>query len=269
LFRPLYESFHLVTTQTERDAQRLEEVGCRESSLHVLGSMKFDSASVAPKTPVDAAGLLARAGRTEKGAITLVAGSTHAGEEVLLARVVERLRKEFPHLYLVLVPRHFERCREISEQLRAAGCRHVVRSSLPELPSVKPESSHCLLVDSTGELTAFYAEADAVFIGKSLCAAGGQNPIEPAALGKPLVFGLHMQNFAGVSQQLVSGQAAIQVSDESQLQEAFAQLLRSRETRSDMGRQALEIVRQNEGATRRTVELVARELEACWGARST
>jgi 3-deoxy-D-manno-octulosonic-acid transferase len=263
LFRPLYERFRLVAAQSETDAARLSVVGCRQEALHVLGSMKFDAATVIPQTAFNASDLLARAGKVA-GAPVIVGGSTHAGEECLLGRVAGRLRVDFPSLFLVLVPRHFERCGEISAQLKAEGVPHVLRSSLVNVAVPCPGANHCLLVDSTGELTAFYAEADVVFVGKSICARGGQNPIEPAALGKAMVFGQNMQNFPGVTQQLVSGNAALQVSDETQLELAFARLLRSLEVRAAMGRNAVNIVHQNQGATRRTVELVTAELQSFW-----
>jgi 3-deoxy-D-manno-octulosonic-acid transferase len=257
LFKRLLATFTLVAAQTEDDARRLREAGCSGSSMHVLGSMKFDAASPVPQTQLDAAGLLTAAGR-RKGAPVIVAGSTHEGEERLLAGVTQRLRREFPTVFLVLVPRHFERSTEISAQLEAQGVRHARRSLLDQDP-VAGEND-CLLVDSTGELTAFYAEADAVFVGKSLCARGGQNPIEPAALGKAIVFGPHMQNFPGVTRQLLQDHAALQISNETELETALAGLLRSPETRSTLGSNALNVVRRNAGATVRTTDLILQTL---------
>lgn len=225
----------------------------------MVGSMKFDAASTTPRTDLNVPSLLDAAGKVE-GAPVLVAGSTHEGEEVLLARVAQQLRREFPSLFLVLVPRHFERSADISAQLSAHGTRHLRRSRLNLGTSQPPPANDCLLVDSTGELTAFYAVADVVFVGKSLCARGGQNPIEPAALGKAMVFGPNMQNFAGIARQLLEDDAARQVADETQLAEAISAILRSSEKRLRLGRNALEVVRRNRGATRRTVDLTLQQL---------
>ena len=115
-------------------------------------------------------------------------------------------------------------------------------------------------MDSTGELTAFYAESDVVFVGKSLCARGGQNPIEPAALGKALVLGPHMQNFAGVTRQLVAADAALQVGNESELEKTLAALLRSPGRRQSLGNHALAVVRESTGAARRTATLTVEKL---------
>jgi 3-deoxy-D-manno-octulosonic-acid transferase len=266
LFRSLYAQFDLVAAQTETDAQRLREVGCRPDALRVVGSLKFDAPITSSATRLDAAGLLAAAGR-KPGAPVLVAGSTHDGEEPLLARVTGRLRHEFPDLFLVLVPRHFERAPLVAEQVRATGLNPVLRSTVQ--PGQIPTSTEdgCLLVDSTGELLAFYAEADLVFVGKSLTARGGQNPIEPAALGKAMVFGPHMQNFADVTQQLLANSAARAVADEDELTAVLAKLLRSPEQRRRLGDNARAVVRRNTGATERTANLVGQLLESAWASK--
>ena len=122
-------------------------------------------------------------------AALLLGGSTHDGEEVLLAQIYQRLRSRFPKLFLILVPRHFERAKQISQDLSACGLKFISRSSLKPEQAFAPGEVECLLVDSTGELLCFYEQATVVFVGKSITAKGGQNPIEPAALGKATVFG--------------------------------------------------------------------------------
>lgn len=263
LFRRLYEQFALVAAQTESDARRLREVGCRESVLRVVGSMKFDATSTPLTAHLDARGLMACAGR-QPGAPVLVAGSTHDGEEQLLARVTRRLRREFPNLFLVLVPRHLERAPEVVEQLRASGMTPLLRSTIRTEQGASGAEDGCLLVDSTGELMSFYSEADVVFVGKSLGARGGQNPIEPAALGKAMVFGPNMQNFPGVTQQLLASDAAVQVADEAGLTAALEDLIRSPDRRKRVGENAQAVVRRNAGATERTTDWVLDLLEKAW-----
>jgi 3-deoxy-D-manno-octulosonic-acid transferase len=225
--------------------------------------MKFDASQSTPPSDLNVRELMTRAGR-KPGAPVLVGGSTHAGEERLLAALAQRLRREFPDLFLVLVPRHFERCGEVFEQLRAAGLTPVLRSALREPPPAPDTRAQTLLVDSTGELIAFYAESDVVFVGKSLCAQGGQNPIEPAALGKAVVLGPHMQNFPGVTQQLVAADAVLQVKDESDLEQTLAELLRSSSRRQALGNHALAVVRESTGAARRTATLTVERLAELW-----
>jgi 3-deoxy-D-manno-octulosonic-acid transferase len=146
--------------------------------------MKFDGASVLGKSELDASALLAQL-RVPKDAKVLVAGSTFEGEEALLCELLPRWREAYPSLFLVLVPRHFERAKAVMELLDSTRLKIARRT---QLESVQ-ERPDVLLVDTTGELNAFYEVATVVFIGKSLTAQGGQNPIEPAALGKPIIFG--------------------------------------------------------------------------------
>lgn len=263
LFRPLYRIFERVAAQARMDSDRLRDVGCRPEALYVTGSMKFDSANAAPALSVNARELFVQAGWRE-GSPILLGGSTHDGEERVLAEMADRLRVKVPSLFLVLVPRHFERCPEVSAQLTALGVPHVRRSSLTSRAKPVESPGNCLLVDSTGELTAFYAEADLVFVGKSLCARGGQNPIEPAALKKAMVFGPNMQNFPGVTHQLLANEAAVQVGDAQELEHALSGLLQSAEKRMALGQNAFEVVQQNLGATDRTVTLVVGALETRW-----
>ena len=119
----------------------------------------------------------------------LVAGSTHDGEEIILAEIARRLRERFPKLFLVLVPRHFERCHELGRKLRERGVKMVYRSQIAPATRFGDGEVECLLVNTTGELRYFYEHATVVFVGKSLTATGGQNPIEPGALGRAMVFG--------------------------------------------------------------------------------
>ena len=121
-----------------------------------------------------------------QGARLLVGGSTHPGEEAILGEVFLRLRARFPDLFLVVVPRHFERGKEAGRDLSARGIKFVYRSEMSVNTRYKPNEVDCLLVNTTGELKYFYEHASAIFVGKSLTVEGGQNPIEPGALGKPM-----------------------------------------------------------------------------------
>jgi len=190
----------------------------------------------------------------------LVAGSTHAGEEAILAEMLPRLRRRFPDLFLILVPRHFERAKEAGQELATRGIPFVYRSDVSSEKQLAPGQLECLLVNSTGELKFFYEQAALVFVGKSLTAEGGQNPIEPAALGKAMVFGPNMQNFKAVAAAFLAEQAAIQVPDAAGLEEAIAELLGDDRRRVEMGARALQVVRQNLGATARTVQLITERL---------
>lgn len=221
LFRPLFAAFTGVGAQNEADATRLRELGCRPEAVRIVGNLKFDAAKLEERRTLDVPGMLRQLG-VAADAPVLVGGSTHAGEEAVLAEVFLRLRPRFPNLFLVLV-------RGISS---AAGTRPgiwtrrasgtVYRNEITENNKTKYEANavQCLLVNTTGELKFFYEHATVIFVGKSLTALGGQNPIEPGALRKAMVFGPHMENFADVTRSFLANDAAVQVPDAAGLESA-------------------------------------------------
>ena len=260
LFRPLFASFAGVGVQNEADAARLRELGCRPEVIQVIGNLKFDAARLEDKSPLDVPALL-RQLAVPANARIIVAGSTHAGEEALLAEQFQRLRACFPDLFLVLVPRHFERARQVGKELDERGLKFVYRSEINGKSVFAPGEVECLLVNTTGELKYFYEPATVIFVGKSLTAEGGQNPIEPGALGKAMVFGPHMQNFAEISRNLVTQNGAVQVRDAAELEKVFAELLADEPRRAELGRNALAVIRANEGGVDRTVKMILKQLK--------
>jgi 3-deoxy-D-manno-octulosonic-acid transferase len=260
LFRPLFASFAGVGAQTEADREKLLTLGCREQAIHVVGSLKFDAARLEERRQLDVPGMLRQIG-VPPDARVLLGGSTHPGEEALLAEQFLRLRAQFPDLFLMLVPRHFERSREVGRELEARGVKFIYRNEITVDTRHAPGEIECLLVNTTGELKHFYEHATVIFIGKSLTAAGGQNPIEPGALGKAMVFGPNMQNFAEVARSFVSRGGALQVSDAAALEKTFANLLADPARREELGRNALAVVHENLGAIDRTVDMILEKLE--------
>ncbi len=259
LFRPIFSNFRGVGCQQPGDAERLIALGFPAGAVRVVGNMKFDAAQPEARPGLDARGLLRRIG-VNTNAKLLVAGSTHDGEEAVLAEMLPRLRRRFPELFLILVPRHFERAREAGRELASRGIPFAYRGDITDETQFAPGRLECLLVNSTGELKFFYEQASLVFVGKSLTAEGGQNPIEPAALGKAMVFGPNMQNFKAVAGAFLAEQAALQVPDAAGLEQAIAELLGNERRRSEMGARALEVVRKNLGATARTVQFITERL---------
>jgi 3-deoxy-D-manno-octulosonic-acid transferase len=260
LFRRLFGAFAGVGAQNEKDATKLRELGCRPESIQVVGSLKFDAAKLDERRILDVPGMLRQLGVAPTAKI-LVAGSTHAGEEALLADQFVRLRQNFPDLFLILVPRHFERSREVARELEARGIKFIYRTEITRATSCEPNQFDCLLVNTTGELKYFYQQATVIFIGKSVTAQGGQNPIEPGALGKAMVFGPNMQNFAEVVRSFVDRNAAVQVRNAAELETAVGTLLADAPRREQLGQNALAVVRDNQGAIERTVEMILKHLD--------
>ena len=255
LFRDLFASLTGVGCQNEEDAARLRAVGCRTEAVRVVGNLKFDAATLSERRNLDVRALLRQLGVADDAPV-LVAGSTHDGEEILLADITRRLREKFPNLFLILVPRHFERCKDVGQKLKAHGVKFIYRTEIFADTKLDPGAVDCLLVNTTGELRFFYEPATVVFVGKSLTAVGGQNPIEPGAQGKTIVFGPNMQNFADITRNFLKNEAAVQVKDAAELERALGELLASPARRAELGRHARELVAENQGAVERTVEMI-------------
>lgn len=259
LFRELFAAFAGVGAQNEPDATRLRALGCRPEAVAVTGNLKFDAVRPPDPAGLNAPALLRQLGVPDDAPV-LVAGSTHDGEERLLAAMLPRLRARCPGLFLVLVPRHFERTKAVVEDLRSLGVRFALRTELAEGRTFAPGAVDCLLVNTTGELMSFYTRATVVFVGKSLTATGGQNPIEPGALGKPMLFGPHMENFRPIAADFVANDAAVRVPDAAALESALAALLADEARRVQLGANALRVVQRNQGASARTAEMIVRQL---------
>jgi 3-deoxy-D-manno-octulosonic-acid transferase len=255
LFRPIFAKFRGVGYQSVGDIERLAQLGFPAAGVRVTGNLKFDAAKPEERAGLDARGLLRQIGVPDNARL-LVAGSTHAGEEAVLAEMLPRLRGRFADLFLILVPRHFERAEAVGRELEARGVKFIRRSDITPGTRLPSGQAQCLLVNSTGELKFFYEEATVVFVGKSLTAKGGQNPIEPAALGKAMVFGPNMQNFASVARSFLAGQGAMQVQTAGELEQALGELLADESLRARLGGKAREVYQNHLGATRRTVEMI-------------
>jgi 3-deoxy-D-manno-octulosonic-acid transferase len=255
LFRPIFRNFSGVGAQNDADAQRLLSLGCRPDVVRIVGNLKFDAAQLPEKNPIRVDQLYNQIGIGED-ALILVAGSTHDGEEAYLADVFLRLREKFPKLFLTLVPRHFERSREVGSELEKRKIRFAYRTEISATTHYAPGEIQALVVNTTGELRHFYENATVVFVGKTLMAEGGQNPIEPGALGKAMVFGPNMQNFQAIAAAFVNGRAARQERDAAGVEKAFEELLAAPSVREELGRNAREVVLQNQGSIERTLDMI-------------
>jgi 3-deoxy-D-manno-octulosonic-acid transferase len=260
-FRDRFTAMTAVLCPTTGDAARLVALGCRPEVVRVVGHPKFDTVLPSEDQIARARHSLDRLG-VPPGARVIVGGSTHAGEEALLAGMYRSLRRGRPDLFLVLVPRHFERCAQAARDIRAAGIEPVLHDPLPEIVPRQGQTPRCLLVNTTGELRAFYALADVVFVGKSLTARGGQNPVEPAALGRAIVTGPHLENFRAIQAEFRRHDAVCQVADAAALESALAQLLDDPERRNALGARARQVVDTNRGALDRTADVLAEGLNS-------
>jgi 3-deoxy-D-manno-octulosonic-acid transferase len=250
---PIFRLLDSVSVQERDDPARWQSLGVLARHIHVTGNIKFDLPPARDDRAAEFRDLLKRLG-VPADALVLLGGSTFPGEEAILARICVRLQAEFPGLFLIIVPRHVERSSDAAAEVTEAGLTFALRSAAAERES----PPGCLLVNTTGELRAWYELATVVFIGKSLspAAIGGQNPIEPVFAGKPVLFGPRMDNFRAVVTRLLEEGAAIEAPDEAALEDAIAKLLREPDLRDKLASRAREIVAAHEGATDRTAKLV-------------
>ena len=255
---PTFRLLDLVCVPEKEDAKRWAVLGVSQDRIRLTGSIKYDPTALDqnPKVQADkavAASVWDAWGGGTPERVVLFGGSTHRGEEEILATVFLRLREQFPSLRLFIAPRHVERLREIRAQLDALRLRVVLAS---EALTYRELNTDCLLLDTTGELQRWYRIATVVFMGKSLTAHGGQNPVEAILAGKPVVFGPHMENFATLAKTLVSNSGAIQVQDVSSLESTLAELLRGSEARQRLVLNAHEVLSAHRGATARAAALI-------------
>lgn len=193
--------------------------------------------------------ILQGAGWTEQTP-TVIAASTHPGEELRIAEMCEHLRMRIPELMLLIVPRHIERTADIIQELRGIDLRPVRRTELER----SPVKSNIILIDTTGELRAWQFIASVVIIGKSFLAEGGQNPAEALMARKPVVFGPHMENFQALTNLLLDKNGAAQASDLADLERAVHHLLTDTAEAARIAAAGHESLRAHEGATVRSVE---------------
>ena len=248
---PIFRLLDALAAAEPEDREAWQALGVDPARLHVTGNAKFDAAAPTGGRTAEFRALLRDLGVPDDAPI-LLGGSTFPGEERILADALRELRTRWPALFLILVPRHVERAAAILAELEPTGLRLAVRSRL-STRNQKPETSDALLVDTTGELRDWYALATVVFIGKSLTATGGQNPVEPVLAGRPVIFGPHMENFAPIVARWLAGDAAVQVRDAAGLRAQLATLFADAPRRAQLAERARAIAAIHSGATERAV----------------
>lgn len=230
------------------EAERVLELGAQEERVRVTGNTKFDA--LVPLAAAVEDHQLRSALGISPGARVWIAGSTHEGEEELLFSVYRKLVVDAPDLMMVIAPRYLERAQRVAQVAHEAGLHVGLRST--------NNSTHARVVvlDTIGELARAYRLATVVFVGGSFTTRGGQNILEPAAQGKPVLFGPHMDNFHDSVQVLV-GRGGIQVKDEEHLVRVMGDLLNRPESIDSLGKLAQSAVRQISGASDRNVAALA------------
>jgi 3-deoxy-D-manno-octulosonic-acid transferase len=242
----LLEKFDVLMMRSDEEAERALALGAPADRVLVTGNTKFDALAVSvPSEPDDAL----RRALALSGERLWVCGSTHEGEEVPLLRVFATLREEHPDLRLLIAPRHIERAARVLSAARSAGLSARLRSQPGGAEPV-------IILDTIGELVRAYQLATVVFVGGSFGRRGGQNILEPAACGKPVLFGPRMENFKDSVQVLV-GRGGLQVNNPVALLKLMRELLSRPDELSKLGELAREAVSSVRGASARDARLIA------------
>jgi 3-deoxy-D-manno-octulosonic-acid transferase len=244
--QPIFCQLHGVAVQEADDLQVWEQLGVERNRIHVTGSLKFDPGSGPRPAPRPEFQEMLDAFGFERSIV--LAASTHAGEE---ARIAMAIRDSQTQALPAIVPRHAERRHEVAAELQRAGFEVVLRS---QFHRPRDPAQACLVVDSTGELRDWTAHANAVVIGKSFLATGGQNPAEAILAHRPLIFGPHMENFEPLASQLVNANGAIRVEKIDALAEAVGRALHDQS--NQLQANAAAVLARHDGATRRILELL-------------
>lgn len=253
--RRMLANVSLVLAQSDSSAQRFQRLGVPVHRVKTVGNTNIDRAlsqAGQPALPHPMAPLLA-----DRQA--LVAGSTHEGEEAILLSVYQRLRLQHPGLCLVLAPRHLERVETVARHVQARHLSAFRRSQYPGESSARPD---VVILDTLGELVAFYKLCTVAFVGGSLAPIGGHNILEPVMFAKPLLFGPHMHHFPELADLLRNADGAIQVRDETDLYTHTAHLLANPAEAAAMGQRALRALGSNRGALQRTCAALTEMLES-------
>ena len=249
LFRETLSHGIVIAAQSAQDAERFKSIGANTGRTHVTGNIKFDL-SVSEAIRAEARLLRQRYVGSRPA---WVAGSTHAGEERILLAAQRKLRTAVPDALLIIVPRHPNRFAEVAVWLQREQVRYATRSSGAPVAA----DTEVLLVDTLGELQAFYGAADVAFVGGSLVPIGGHNLLEPAALGVPVLTGPNNYNAEDIAGQMIASDAARVVHDAGELRNELARLLTDHKQRHALGQRGQAFIETNRGALARLLALLA------------
>ncbi|MDD5730735.1 MAG: 3-deoxy-D-manno-octulosonic acid transferase [Candidatus Omnitrophica bacterium] len=254
ILRGILNKVSLFCVQTQTDVKRLISLGVDENRIRVTGNLKFD---IKPRRDSrdNSSSLRQKLGINAKDKV-FIAGSTHANEEAMILRVYKGLFEVFPGLRLLIAPRHPERAPEIDDIVSRSGFNPVRISGLAAGNAKGDSARAVFILDTIGQLADFYSIADLVFVGGSLVKKGGHNILEPAVLGKAVIFGPFMFNFRDIADLFLSNGAACSVSGEEELKKAISLLLKDPRKIEELGAKAGRLIVENQGATERTLGFI-------------
>ena len=247
--KAIFSRISYMAIQGPADATRLHQLGVPISKFSITGNIKFD-VSMPASLEESARGLR---GLFTQSRTVWIAGSTREGEEEILLPVYQRLKQEYEDLLLIIVPRHPERFDEVAKLCKRYKLNIVRRTDTPMQIDADID---IYLGDTLGELSLMYAASDIAFVGGSMVPFGGQNILEPCALGVPVVFGMHMFNFQEISELTTAANAGIQVFDQEHLERELNVLIQRPNHRDEIGNNGKALINEHKGALERIYQLI-------------
>ncbi|MEX2170632.1 MAG: 3-deoxy-D-manno-octulosonic acid transferase [Pirellulales bacterium] len=275
LVKPIMRQVDCIVAQNDVTAKRFLALGAEPASVRATGSLKFDGAETNRHNPRTRA--LRELAGIARDDVVWLAGSTQEPEEQIAIAIYRRLAERYPQLRLIIVPRHPERFGEVAAMLDASGVEWQFRSELDcklqnencklQIEEAareprRPRPRRILLVDTVGELGAWWGAATIGFVGGTFGSRGGQNMIEPAAYGVATAFGPNTWNFRDIVAALLATDGAVVVNDERELEQFVEHCLSDPTFTASLGLRARKFVATQLGATARTVDLIDRALQA-------
>lgn len=250
-YRSVLQTLTLCLMQSDRDADRLVALGAEPARVHVTGNIKFDQ----PLPDIRSGESLRRSFGIDDSEQFILAGSTHPGEEEILVSAYGQIAKTYPSAVLMLAPRHIERADRVEAMLREAGFVVQRKSQIRE----KQSGPRVVILDTRGELSRAYREAVVAFVGGTMIPVGGHNLLEPAVWGTPVMFGPYTDHCAEVATLLSEAGGGRRVTGVEDLVASLEEWLGQPETRYRVGQAARQAVLDNQGALKRSLDLI----EAC------
>lgn len=257
LVKRLLARIDLLAVQDESYAERFRALQAPPERIHVTGSMKYDGAETDRENP--ATRRLRRRAGIAADDVVFLAGSTQEPEEAMSLAVYRQLAPRWPRLRLILVPRHPDRFEAVARLLDDSSLAWQRRTALEKAPP--DPAARILLVDTVGELGAWWGTAQIAFVGGSMGDRGGQNMIEPAAYGAAVCFGPNTRNFRDVVAAMLQRNAATVVGNESGLAGFVERCLTDPDEAAAQGARARRLVAEQLGATQRTLDLLTALLD--------
>ncbi len=247
--KPVLSRINTFIMQSSRDADRIIALGAQETTVINAGNVKYDREK--PELTQSMVLSCMKTLNWLNPSRVFVAGSTHLDEEKIICEAFKRISKQLPEYKMILAPRHVNRADEACDLVRKAGLKPLLSSACERTDQISTEEYQVLVLDVMGELFQAYSAGSISFVGGSLQPIGGHNVLEPAALGKPVLFGPYTANFADAVNQLLTHNAGRCVKSSQELAETIMELSLNPNLTTQIGEKALAVVEANRGAVKR------------------